>query len=389
MRDSERFSVKVSRSIREIDKNQWDSVFPPIPESYGFLKTVEETLSGQFKFYYIAIYEASKIMCVAPCFLLDYDLATTLEEPLKGFVMILRKIKPSFFVARALVCGSPACEGRLGIKDSPNRHGAVTALVEKMRRIAKDEKVPIVAFKDFSDEYTPLLDTLLTERFHKVAGYPSVELRLSYKSFDEYFATLSSKTQIDLRRKFKKTDGKIKIEMEVRDNLGELLDEAYGLYADTLKKSDVYFEEITKDFFRLISKNMPGETKFFLWRIDEKLVAFHLCLISGGLLVAEYLGFDYDVAYKYHLYFVVFRDEIKWCIRNGIRRYETGPLNYDPKKRLDFKFVAEYIYFRHVNPLMNFTLRLIASLLKPENSDPVLKAMRGKYYSASSKSMGL
>lgn len=378
MKNGGHFSTKVSGSISEIDKKEWEAIYPDIPESYGFLKTVEETLSKQFNFYYIAIYEGSKIACAAPCFLLDYDLNTTLEEPLKSLVLALRKIMPDFFVARALVCGSPACEGRLGIKDSPGRDSIITALVSEMRRIAEKEKVPIIAFKDFSDEYAPLLDPLLKGKFHRVNGYPSVELHLPYKSFDEYFAGLSAKTKIDLRRKFKKTDGVVKIEMEERGSLGELLDEAYRLYTNTLKKSDIYFEEITKDFFKNISADMPGGVKFFIWRIDGKPVAFHLCLVSGDLLVAEYLGFDYDVAYKYHLYFIVFRDEIKWCIRNGIEKYETGPLNYDPKKRFGFKFVPEYIYFRHKNPLLNSLLSFIALFLQPENYDPVLKAMKTK-----------
>jgi predicted N-acyltransferase len=138
------------------------------------------------------------------------------------------------------------------------------------------------------------------------------------------------------------------------------------------------FEEITKDFFKNISKNMPDETRFFLWRLNGKLVGFTLCLISKDLLVAEYLGFDYDVALDYHLYFLAYRDKIDWCIRNGIRRYESGALNYDPKKRLDFKFVPQYVYAKHTNRIANFFLGPLCALLKPENFDPILKSSKEK-----------
>ena len=138
------------------------------------------------------------------------------------------------------------------------------------------------------------------------------------------------------------------------------------------------FEEITKNFFKKISENLPEKTKFFIWRIDGKLAAFSLCLVSGDVMVGEYLGFDYSIAYKYHLYFIAFRDKIRWCIKNGIRRYETGALNYDPKKRLDFKFVPQYIYARHKNGIMNYLLSLMIWMLEPQKHDPFLKVFSNK-----------
>ncbi len=121
---------------------------------------------------------------------------------------------------------------------------------------------------------------------------------------------------------------------------------------------------------------MPGKVKFFTWRIDGKLAAFSTCLVSGGVMVGEYLGFDYAVAYKYHLYFVAFRDKIRWCIANGIKRYETGALNYDPKKRLDYRFVPQYIYARHNNKAMNRILSVLIWLLEPQKHEPSLKSLR-------------
>jgi predicted N-acyltransferase len=93
-------------------------------------------------------------------------------------------------------------------------------------------------------------------------------------------------------------------------------------------------------------------------------------------MVGEYLGFDYGVAYKYHLYFVAFRDKVRWCIKNGIRVYETGALNYDPKKRLDYKFIPQYIYARHRNNLANSFLSALIRMLEPGRRDPVLKSLR-------------
>lgn len=376
MKTSPNFSVKVSRSAGEIDKNEWDSIFPDIPESYGFFKTIDETMSGQFIPYYILIYDEAGVACVAPCFAFDYPLDTTIDGPLKRFISSFRKIMPGLLVPRAFMCGSPASEGRIGIKNAPYRDDIIKTLVREMRRLAEKERASFIAFKEFSGDYADTLKPLLNMKFHMVRALPSVEMDLPFKSFEEYFNTLSAATRIDLRRKFKKTDGRVKIEMEVRSELGDLLDEAYGLYTDTLRKSNMKFEVMPKSFFRDIPQNMPGVAKFFLWRVEGKLVAFHLCLVSGGVFIAEYLGFDYDIAYDYHLYFIHFRDEMKWCIRNGVRRYESGAMNYDPKKRLDFRFVPQYIYARHKNPTVNFLFGPLIKLLDPVNSDPVLKSMK-------------
>jgi len=85
---------------------------------------------------------------------------------------------------------------------------------------------------------------------------------------------------------------------------------------------------------------------------------------------------DYGAAYKYHLYFITFRDIITWCIKNNVRSYETGALNYDPKKRLDFKFMPQYIYARTKNLFINKLFGLLIMLIKPENFEESIKRVK-------------
>lgn len=368
-----RYTVKTTNRISDIDKKEWDSVFPNILESYNFLKTMDESLAHQFNSYYITIYDNGKITCAAPCFLMDYPLDTTVEGPLKNVFTGVRKAIPRFFTLRTLICGTPASEGRIGIRDRDDKE-VVRLLGNEMLSIAKKERASIVAFKDFHKQYLDTLAPLLKLKFRALPSYPAVELKIGFRSFEEYFAVLSRSTRKDLKRKFRKSDGIVDIKMEVRNDIGGLLDEVYKLYLNTLHKSDVRFEVLSKSFFEKISLNMPGETKYFLWRIDGKLVAFDLCLVSSdGRLIDEYIGMDYDAAYKYHLYYVTFRDIIRWCIANNIQVYESGALNYDPKKRLDFDFVPQYIFVRHRKPFANKLMGLLLMALKPDNFEKAVK----------------
>ncbi len=371
---ADKLKVKISNSIIDIDKKEWDSVFPPIVESYNFFKTSDSALRNQFKPYYISIYEDDGIICSAPCFIMDYPLETTLEGPLKKIASILRKLMPRLFTLRVMVCGCTSSEGRIGIK-YPERSNIIEALVKEMERIAKKEGAKFIAFKDFSEEYATALTPLKKMGFHKITSYPSVELDIRFKTFEDYLSSLSRMTRKDLKRKFKKLQD-IKIEMEVVNEAGGLIDSIYKLYLYNLKGSEVQFEILTKEFFSDISKNMPKKTRYFQWRHNGKLTAFNLCLVSKDVLVDEYIGMDPAFAYKYHLYYVTFRDIITWCIQNGIRTYESGALGYDPKKRLDLKFISQYIYVKNVNRLINFFFGMVCLVLKPENFDPVLKSLK-------------
>jgi predicted N-acyltransferase len=187
---------------------------------------------------------------------------------------------------------------------------------------------------------------------------------MNFSSFEEYLKTLSYISRSGLRRKFRKIDGKVKIDLEITNRLdGSVLDEAYALYMQTFERQGVGLEKVPLDFFKNISKNIPEETKFFLWRIDNRIVAFTFCLISGGQFIDYYLGLDYSVAHQYSLYFVRFRDLMSWCIENKIKRYEFGPTGYESKRRLGFKFIPLYNYVKHHNRFLNPAFEVLSRLL--------------------------
>lgn len=367
------FSYKIYQSIHEIPEAEWNKIFPPISEGYNFLKTIEETFFHEYKFFYIALFKETEIIYLAPFFIAEYSLDTTIKGPFKKITTWIKKWIPKFLTLRVLISGSPTSLGNTGIKTEYTKE--LTPLFNQtVEALAQKERASIISFKDFGEEYTGFLDVLRPVGYHKVRSFPSVRLKIQFKSFDEYLASLSKPTRKGLRKKLRKTY-EIPIEMKVQDSLGPWLDQAYGLYCQTLGKSEIQFEIVPKEFFERVNLNCSKESKFFLWFLNGKLIAFDLCLSHHGTLIDKYIGLDYEVAYQYHLYFLTFRDIVNWCIANGIETYEGGALNYDPKKHLDFVFSPQYIYCRHLNPVLNIFLGLLTKLLKPENFDPIIKLM--------------
>jgi len=370
--------TRVTRKITDIPAADWNKVFPDILESYGFYKTLDESDMGQFSFYYIMVYEGKTPVGATACFMVDYSLDTTINGPLRRITNSIKKIKPDIFSLKTFICGMPMGQGRIGFaKDSA---AIFKAMVRRVEQIAKKNKAAIIAFKDFDKSYTGMLDSLQRCGFSKFDSLPNTELNVRFKDFEEYLKTLSGATRYDLRRKFKKVDGRVDIRMDVCESLepADLL-AVYRMYLEIVTRHDMNFELLPIGFFRDISKNMPGRTKFFLWRIDGKIVTFLFCLVSEDLLIDYFVGFDYSVAYKYHLYFFKFRDVLNWCVKHKIKKYEMGITAYEPKLRLGFGLEPLYIYAKLRNRMLRPVFKFICQFLKFEHFDPVLKKAKKKY----------
>lgn len=372
--------TRVVRRIEEIPQHDWDKVFPDVLESYNFFKTLDECKLEQFSLFYVLAYERSTLVGVTTCFVMNYSLDTSINGPLRRLSNAVKKIKPNIFGIKTLVCGMPLGQGRMGLAGEAGQAKKIfSSLLRRVEQIAKKEKAAIIAFKDFDHSYASLLDPLQREGYAKLDGLPTTEMNVWFKSFEEYLGTLSAASRYDMRRKFRRVDGHVKFDLEVVDALDDkTLHEVYKMYLDIVDKHDMGFELLPMDFFRRISKNMPREAKFFLWKLDGKLVAFLFCLISDDMLIDYYVGLDYSIAHKYHLYFVKFRDILNWCIKHGIKRYEMGITGYEPKRRLGFEFIPLYIYAKLRNRMARPLFKAVCQFLKFENFDPALKSAKKK-----------
>ncbi|MDP2941230.1 MAG: GNAT family N-acetyltransferase [Candidatus Omnitrophota bacterium] len=369
--------IKITRKIADIPAQDWYSVFPKALENYYFFKSLDESAFEQFTFFYILVYDNGVPVGAASCFLMRFPFDSTVQGPLKVILGWVKRLLPHILSPRVLLCGLPMGQGRIGIAGDPVP--VLEAICAGMETIAKEEKAAVFIFKDFNRADADTLRPLLKKGFLKIESLPSTEMDINFSSFEDYLKTLSRASRDGLKRKFKKVDAGPRIELEITGALeGSVLSEAHGLYLQTLTRMDLGFERVPEDFFRHIPENMPEEARYFLWRIKGRIVAFAFCLVSGGYFIDYYLGFDYAVAYQYHLYFIRFRDLMRWCIANGVKKYEMGVTTYEPKRRLGFNFVRLYFYIKHRNKLINPFVKIIGSFIKPENFDPVFKMMESR-----------
>ena len=129
------------------------------------------------------------------------------------------------------------------------------------------------------------------------------------------------------------------------------------------------FEKLTKEYLAKLGQLMPERVRFFIWRLDRRIIAFSICMVHDGTIYDEYLGLDYSVALDLHLYFYTLRDILRWAINHRLTFYCSSPLNYDPKLHLGCDLAPLDLYVRHTQPLLNPIFSRVVKFLEPTRHD--------------------
>jgi predicted N-acyltransferase len=203
---------------------------------------------------------------------------------------------------------------------------------------------------------------------------PMVMLRLEYKTFEDYMIHgLRSRTRAHMRRNFRDAARGAPIDLTVVVNISPFIEEVFPLYENVYARSGLHFEKLTKEYFCNLGQRVPDKSQFFIWRRSGKIIAFTYCMIQDDALYSEYIGMDYSVALKLHLYYVAFRDMVSWAMSHGYKWYRSSGLNYDPKYHLGCKLDPIDLYVRHTSPIFNAFLKHALPLLEPVRYDNTLK----------------
>ena len=358
-------SVQIVASAQQVDAELWQNAFSADCLDHRYYEIVEEAFREQYDFRYaILTNESTGKSVVQPFFFVDQEITAGLPERFRpAWISRLLKLKMA-------VIGCAVGEGRLDC----NEPWALEALAQAVERCAREAHARIVLFKDFPAEYRAVFARLEQCGYKRVPSMPAARLELPFTSFDQYLQRkLGRGFRSNLRRKLRDSERLGRLTLEVVHDAAPYLDEIYPLYLETYTRSPFRFEKLNTDYFSLLGRRMPERTRFFLWRREERLLAFALCFVHQGVLHYLNIGMNYKEALDRHLYYVVWRDLVSWAIDARLTRIETGPLNYEAKFRLGFRLAARDLYARHtsafLNPLFSFALRF----LQPARHDPALR----------------
>lgn len=352
----------------------WKRAFQDKCKDHRYYELIEETLANDFEYRYAALEDdAGNIRAIQSVFFVRQNLIEGMRGKFRELVDLVRKKFPRFLTMRLLMVGCAAGVGELDARDSETERWIAETLSAGLRDYARKNKASLVVLKDFPARYRPALGVFSNNGYARVPSMPMTRVALPFHTFDEYLQSLGYTSRKSLRRKFRKTERAVKIDMEVIGDIAPHVDAIYPLYLQVHERSPMKFEVLTKDFFRRIAHTMPERARFFIWRESDRIIAFSLCLVCGDTIYDECLGLDYNVALDLHLYFYTLRDVITWAIDQELGYYCSGPLNYDPKLHLGHKLAPLDLYVLHTRSLLNPVFGLIVKYLEPTRHDPVLR----------------
>jgi hypothetical protein len=362
--------ASVIASAQELDSTLRRRAFAGQWKDLRYYEVSAQGLRGQFEHRYLVLRDASTgQQVVQPIFFVDQDLTEGLPPAVRALLDWPRRIFPRWLRLRMLVAGCSTGEGAL---DS-TQPWAVAALREALEIYGRASGVALLLLKDFPASYRDVLAPFANDGYRRVPSMPACELKLDFASFDEFLQKRIGRVfRQNLRRKFKKLATHPPIDMEVVSDITPFVDEVYALYVQTFERSRFRFEKLTPDFLCATGRQMPDRARFFLWRIDGKLVAFALCMLHDATLYDLNIGLDYAVALDLHLYFVTRRDVLQWAVENGVRGYHVGPLNYHPKLHFRMELAPLDLYARHLSPWINPLFKLAIGWLQPARHDPFI-----------------
>lgn len=376
---SVKYSAERSFSAAKYEETLWDRLLDNDAESYRYHLAFEISKVEGFKTGYIAVKRGGVVVCIAPYFVTDYRLDTTVQGSLKSFLNKVSQYLPNLLSLRLVCVGSPVTDScKIGLsKDYPFDPEMLQTLCKELDEVAKREHASVVAFKDIIENDAKAFSKPLNQYgFGQVANMPVANNLIQFSNLDEYLNSLSYGMRKNLRRKMK---SRKYVRVEEHTALPPNIEAIYQLYLQTYEQSDLKFEKLTLDFFESVTGLMPNNCRFVLYYVENQLIAFNFLLHRDGVLLDKYIGMEQGLAKEYNIYFLSWLHNIEMCIRNGFHTYQSGHAAYETKIRLGAKLDQTYIFFKHCNPLLNKPLKLISRVLAYANFDNSLKNKKTKH----------
>lgn len=358
------------------DLETWRQGFAGKAKDHRFYEVSAETLGQDFEHHYLSLEDCAGIVrAIQPVFFVRQNLVEGMPALIKAVEKIRARF-PRFLTMRVLMVGNVAGEGHLSARTAEDEEWVAAALAEVLPEFAQRGNASLIVFKDFPARYRAVLGQLKKRNFTRIPSMPMTELALAFGDFDGYVATLGASTRKDLRRKFRRIAAADRIDVEVVTDLTPFVEEVYPFYLQVHERSPMKFERLTKQFLCELGRRLPDKVRFFIWRQKGKAIAFSVAIVHEDTIYDDYLGLDYRVALDLHLYFQTFRDIITWSLAQGLKRYRSSPLNYQPKLHLGCDLYPLDLYVRHTNRLLNKVFRPALKFLEPTRHDPVLQKFR-------------
>ncbi len=364
-------NVKTYRSIAEINENAWDAIVAKdrIFCTYKYVKSLEKAGLNEDRRYYLAVRKDNEIIAHTAVYFVPTELDVFAQGAIKKTIHIIRRRWSNFFILRSLECGPPIALGStISFKEGVDRAGVMRLLCQEMERLAKELKVSLLLFRDFYEEEMNFFNSLQGHGYAKIHNLPKAELKIKWKSFDEYLCSMRSRYRSQIVKSMEKCI-KANIPIQPLDSFSEYSRELKRLYDNVSHQAkEVKRERLGETFFQDLQAHFGEKVVVLAAAKDGKLIGFMLSLFNDKELITALVGLDYDYNREYHIYFNLFYKTIELAIQKGMDKIDMGITTLDPKRDMGSDVSVLNMYMKHSNPILNKIIPTLFDMITPPDT---------------------
>jgi len=363
--------VKTYRSINEVNQCRWDAIVAKdrIFCTYKYIESLEKAGLNEDGRYYLAVHDGDDIIAHTAVYFVPTELDVFAQGAIKNIIHMIRRRWSNFFVLRSLECGPPIALGStISFKEGTDRAGAMRLLCEEMEQLAKELKVSLILFRDFYDGEMKFFSSLQGHGYAKIHNLPKAELKIKWKSFDEYLNSMRSGYRSQIVKSMGKC-AKANVSIQPLKNFSQHSRELKRLYDNvSIKAKEIQRERVGETFFRDIEQFFGEKAIVLAATKDDKLIGFMFSLFNDKELITTLVGLDYDYNREYHIYFNLFYKTIELAIQKGMEKVDMGITTLDPKRDLGSEIYALNMYMKHPNPVLNRIISVLFDMMTPPDT---------------------
>ncbi len=389
-----RLRVDCCRSIRDIDAGFWDAVNAreDLFHSHRFLRAVEDgKIEGAAFWYFVFRRDKAPVgTAVLSSFVVSLDLLT--GNRIRKVVEVARRLLPGFLRVKVLFCGLPVSVSRdsLCIADPSCRREILDCLMAEMTRIAREQAIEFLCFKEFSGERAGLVQGLSDHGFFDAASLPEVNLDISWPDFASYMADLRHSYRRHVRRSLRKLGLVEPLPSGARAQaaapktptlaLGGPAscppERFHELYRNVIDRAEVRLETLGEPFFRSLYETMGADMEVLVLAAAGDILGAALLMSGGGEMTFFLVGLDYSRRDEHDVYFNLIHGIVAAAIRSGCDRLRLGQTSYWVKQRVGGVPTPVRFYLRVERRWVHRLVRAFRPLLIPSFTPRPIRTFR-------------
>jgi predicted N-acyltransferase len=351
------YTVRNYATIASIRRENWESIAgDDVLASYGWLKTVEETISPAIKPRYLVAENAGRLLGASVCYVFSENSPSrTADNIFLGRASLLaNRVGLSFLPC--MICGPIYCVGSHLLIDpaagAGERYRLTELLVDALEALARRHRLALYFNGVDDDEEADLVNSLKRRRYFVVNGRPVCALDVPWSSFADYMAfirkTRGKKAYNDIKLQLNRNKKQgVKIDSvenpsEIDDRIAHLLEmqgKKYGQASSVFRKSLVC----------AMKRNLGKRARIYVARKSGLVTG--VCIVlkkqrTGYVLIT---GIDHAAGNDFTYFNLVYYRPIKDAIAEKTNRLYFGTEVYRLKFRRGCRCQPVYLYYKPRN----------------------------------------